>query len=253
MLNNLVCGVQVFMTALSEYLPRLSQDAILTLKASLPSSEESSERIEVNDKEADDIDDRGSDFSPKTTSSDSETRETEESDVNAELSENSNDLSNHNNNENVNSELNSHNISEDVNGVADNEEEIDDDVAAVLHDNDTLDAEAEENNHDDEINGAQETTDTVQEQAAAAAQHLTDANDEDMEQDKMDNEGTVAPADQPEDKIENNDDNLEEDDDEEEEEEWEWEDGDDYEYEFYEVDQDEYKVQTFDGSFSIAI
>ena len=37
------------------------------------------------------------------------------------------------------------------------------------------------------------------------------------------------------------------------EEEWEWEDGDDYEYEFYEVDQDEYKVQTFDGSFSIAI
>ena len=39
----------------------------------------------------------------------------------------------------------------------------------------------------------------------------------------------------------------------EEEEEWEWEDGDDYEYEFYEVDEDEYKVQTFDGSFSIAI
>ena len=37
------------------------------------------------------------------------------------------------------------------------------------------------------------------------------------------------------------------------EEEWEWEDGDDYEYEFYEVDQDQYKVQTFDGSFSIAI
>ena len=37
------------------------------------------------------------------------------------------------------------------------------------------------------------------------------------------------------------------------EEEWEWEDGDDYEYEFYEAEEDEYKVQTFDGSFSIAI
>ena len=39
-----------------------------------------------------------------------------------------------------------------------------------------------------------------------------------------------------------------------EEEDWEWEDSDDYEYEYYEIDEeDQYKVQTFDGSFSIAI
>ena len=40
----------------------------------------------------------------------------------------------------------------------------------------------------------------------------------------------------------------------EDEEDWEWEDGDDYEYEFYEAEEDDqYKVQTFDGTFSIAI
>ena len=40
----------------------------------------------------------------------------------------------------------------------------------------------------------------------------------------------------------------------EEDEDWEWEDGDDYEYEFYEAEEDDrYKVQTFDGTFSIAI
>merc|ERR1712218_6041 len=39
-----------------------------------------------------------------------------------------------------------------------------------------------------------------------------------------------------------------------EEEEWEWEDSDDYEYEYYEIDEeDQYNVQTLDGSFSIAI
>ena len=39
-----------------------------------------------------------------------------------------------------------------------------------------------------------------------------------------------------------------------EEEDWEWEDSDDYEYEYYEIDEeDQYKVQTFDESFSIAI
>ena len=35
--------------------------------------------------------------------------------------------------------------------------------------------------------------------------------------------------------------------------EYEWEDEEDNEFEFFEVDEDEYKVQTFDGSFSIAI
>ena len=38
-----------------------------------------------------------------------------------------------------------------------------------------------------------------------------------------------------------------------EEEEWEWEDSDEYEYEYLEMDADQYKVQRFDGSFSIAI
>ena len=35
--------------------------------------------------------------------------------------------------------------------------------------------------------------------------------------------------------------------------EYEWEDEEDNEFEFFEADEDEYKVQTFDGSFSIAI
>ena len=107
-----------------------------------------------------------------------------------------------------------------------------------MHDNDGVDTQLEK--HDTKINETQETSDIVQ----AAAEDIID-NNEDMKPDETD-----ASADVNGDKIENNEDGE---DDYEEEDEWEWEDGDDYEYEFYEVDQDEYKVQTFDGTFSIAI
>ena len=197
---------------------------------------------------------RESDIVEETNSCETEDKD-QRSDVNTvELTENANDTAYHNKDENVIAEETYHyseNLSDTTeernddeavaNGGVDNEEEetvVDTDQAEELHDNDGVDTQLEK--HDTKINETQETSDIVQ----AAAEDIIDDN-EDMKHDETD-----ASADVNGDKIENNEDAEY---DYEEEEEWEWEDGDDYEYEFYEVDQDEYKVQTFDGSFSIAI